>query len=1223
MSLFKGFLKKGAVLLCALLLMLVFDETRAPAAENAQPLQLLSRSPQHDVLPSSLLTPEQQAWIAQKKVLRLGVSSPQYPPFDIINNRAEFEGITADYIGLIEEMLHVKAEVKIFGSRRSALNALQNGEIDLLGSATQFDQHDAKILLSEPYASEQSVLVTRANEKRAMGHYLAGRTLAMAEGFLPADWVRAQYPQATLQIFPGYREAVAAVAFGNADVYLGDLYPISKNFLNNMRVLKFADFPPKTFSFATRENNQPLLDIINSTLAAVSTEEQLSILQRWHIGRSSMLLSQQIFQLSDQEKNWITQHPLVRVAVINGFAPLTFVDDDGNYRGITIDVLSQIRLRTGISFEIREANSVSELKHMVSDGKADMIGALTPSNDRKQKLLFTRPYMTNAFVMVARQGTHSPASLSQMNGKKLAVIQGTGMIDKIRQQYPLIQLVEADNASAVLAMLDKGQADGALNTLVNSEYQIARYYRNSLRIVSTVGTSPAYFSFAVPDASPELLSILDKVMLSISPDELDVIGNLWRPNNMVASDNFWRENRTVIYSVVAFALGLLLVSLFWATWLRRQVALKQRAQNALNDQLELMREMINGTPHAIYIRDRDGRLSQCNDSYLQDIGVSREEVLGKHIADDNLFGDREQSDKYYRDFLTVMESGQPDFQDRRFTHPVTGENKTLFHWILPYRDASGTVRGVIGGWLDISDRKKLLEELSLAKEQAEEANRAKTTFLSTMSHEIRTPLNAIIGMLEMSIKAAQEDRLDLQAMEVAFSSANGLVELVGDILDIARIESGKLELNLQPANVRAITESVIRVFSGLAVQKGLSLTLNLSDDCDCEVNIDPLRYKQILSNLIGNAIKFTTTGSVAVSIAMNKTQDSLRREIVMEVRDTGVGISESDLQKLFAPFTQVGHYAQQVRQGTGLGLVICKTLCEKMGGGISIKSQPDLGTRVEARVFAEWREQGKHKATPAAAVASVPRAASQPLRILVVDDYRANRLLLTKQLSYLGHQVSEAQDGTEGLACWQREPRFDVVITDCNMPRMNGYQLAAALRDAEKLSGAAPCLILGFTANAQMEETTRCLDAGMDGCLFKPSTLQDLADWLQQVSPPVTACNRADDFVASVSALTGGDIALMAQLTQELQRSSHEDRELLQQALQMPDVDELAGLAHKISGGARIVGAASLVAACKTLEDACKALPPGKHAVQQAANGLLQEIDRFLKILAETLNRNE
>lgn len=162
----------------------------------------------------------------------------------------------------------------------------------------------------------------------------------MATGYLPPDWVQQQYPHAILQTYPSYQQAIGAVAFGDADVFLGDLYPINRNFLNNIRVVGFADFPARNLSFGVRPDNQLLRQAIDIALAEVSNEERLNILQRWHVGRSASVLNQQIFQLSDEEKRWVVQHKKVRVAAIDGFAPLTFTDDDGNYRGITIDVLT-------------------------------------------------------------------------------------------------------------------------------------------------------------------------------------------------------------------------------------------------------------------------------------------------------------------------------------------------------------------------------------------------------------------------------------------------------------------------------------------------------------------------------------------------------------------------------------------------------------------------------------------------------------------------------------------------------------------------------------------------------------------------------------------------------------------------------------------------------------------------------------------------------------------
>lgn len=1207
----KSLLYKVALPVMVFLALLILHDEAIPAAERPMDLTLLSRSPQLKHPPTQSLNAVQQQWLASKTQLVVGIALPQYPPFTVINNKSEFEGITADYIGLMATLIGKPIKVKVYANQNAAYEALENGNVDLLGGMTQFEKPNEHLTLTQPYATEQAIMAMRSNASRTLSSDLAGENIAMAAGYLPLAWVQQQFPHASIQTYPSYQQAIGAVAFGDADVFLGDLYPISRNFLNNIRVVGLADFPAKTLAFATRPDNVLLKQILDIALAEVSNEERLNILQRWHVGRSASVLNQQIFELTESERQWIRQHRKVRVAAIDGFAPLTFTDDDGNYRGITIDVLSQIRLRTGLDFEIKSAGSVDEMQSLLQQGDVDMIGALTPSPQRKNGLNFSRAYFTSAFVMVVRQQANAPRNLSDLGRKKLAVINGTRMADTLRSQYPDIQIVNASNANDALAMLSRGQVDAAINTLANTEYQIARYYRNRMRISATLGESPAFISFGIPPQSHELQQIIDKVMLSIPPDEMDVIGNLWRPNNMVASENFWRENRVAILTGSAFAAALIMVSLLWAIWLRRQIRIKSRIQRELNDQLEFMHDMINGTPNATYIRDASGRLTQCNDSFLQDLGATREQVINQSLLSSNLFADEQQTQRYIHDFYQVLSSGQPLFKDRTFQHLGSGQLKTIFHWILPYRDAEGRVKGVIGGWLDISERRQLLEALNLAKEEAEAASRAKTQFLSTMSHEIRTPLNAVLGMLELARKSADKNRVDHQALDVASDAANELVELLGDILDVARIEAGKLTLQPERANLQQLCKSVVRIFQGMAEQKSLSLTLEMQPDCSEDVLIDPLRFKQILSNLIGNALKFTAQGGVSVAVRI---EQQARWHIALSVSDSGKGISREDQARLFAPFSQVGSHGEQTQRGTGLGLIICKTLCEKMDGSISLESQPGIGTRIDVQLFADRLPQGEPQQEPVS-VASAQRHSS--LRILIADDFRANRLLLTRQLQFLGHQVLEASDGRQALHLWRQQP-LDVVITDCRMPEMDGYALAQAIRAEEALRNGSACTILGFTANALPEEIIRCREAGMDGCMFKPSTLEDLQRWLDPVTrqPVPEALPGNDDVSDAMRKLAGGDATLVSELMQEMLASYQQDMLALTAALADDDRDALLELAHKVKGSARLTGSAELVARCVELEISCHAPSPLRKEIAEAGRALLAEIRRALNTLS-------
>nr|WP_157222939.1 transporter substrate-binding domain-containing protein [Pseudomonas sp. GM25] len=1189
-----------------------------PAVAEPESLHLLGRSSVDDY--SVSLDEQDWTWLRHKRTLLLGASAPDYSPFGITANGDDYEGLTADYAQLIAQLLHIKVEVRRYPSRAEVIAALRSGEIDLLGTANGFEAADPALALSVEYANDQPTLVTRIGDSQSLSVDLAGKRVAMLYHYLPVDAVKAFYPDAQVQLYPSTLSAIGAVAFGQADVYLGDSitsnYLISKNYLNNVQLSDFSTMEVQPFAFAVDRSNARLLHILNTAMEAIPASERMTILRRWSAGGSSMP-GRQTLHFSATEQRWIDQHPRVKVAINENFLPLTFLDDDGNFRGISADVLTKVSQRTGLKFDLQRADSVHDLIDQVTSGQADMLAAFTPSIERENSLRFTRPYLTNPFVLVTPVGADRPQTLDEMAGKRLALIRGNVLKGYLAEQFPQVRLVPAQNAVDAMAMVARGEADGAINSLISARYMISRQYRNRLQVTSTVGTVPARIALATNRGALELYSILDKALLSITPEEMDELTNRWR-NEVVIDDSYWLRNRSAIIQGFAIAAVLLLLALLWIGYLRMLMRKRRQAERALGDQLEFMRVLIDGTPHPIYVRDREGRLMTCNAGYLQVFGVEREAVIGKSVTE-GVLSDAAEAQSFHEDYLQVMEDGEPRIQDRTLTLGP-GRELTIYHWMLPYRGSDGKVGGMIAGWIDISERQRLVQELQVAKEGADDANRAKTTFLATMSHEIRTPMNAVIGMLELALKKADQGVLDRFAIEVASGAARGMLDLIGDILDIARIESGRLSLAPERANLRELIESVARIFEGLARQKQLRLQLDLDALINVDVLIDPLRFKQVLSNLLSNAIKFTDAGHVRLSARADSATGEERLALCLRVEDSGRGISPEDQQRLFSPFTQADNHGQASRGGSGLGLVISRTLCEMMGGTLSLQSTVGEGTQIEVCLRLPVLEP-----QPRMPVAEVePAVVAHSLNVLVIDDYPANRLLLSQQLSYLGHQVTDAEDGAHGLRAWRNEV-FDVVITDCNMPIMNGYDLVRAIRQEEAERGLPRSLVLGFTANAQAQEQERCLEAGMDDCLFKPISLKDLNARLAQAEPRVRSvaddapdAPAPDDIdLSSLEQLTRGDRESVKSLLTDLAASNDDDMAKLLRLFTQHDLPGLADLAHRVKGGARIIKAATLIDACEALEAATQGLDSAQltvavDALQQSMERLAERLDAYI-----------
>jgi PAS domain S-box-containing protein len=515
-------------------------------------------------------------------------------------------------------------------------------------------------------------------------------------------------------------------------------------------------------------------------------------------------------------------------------------------------------------------------------------------------------------------------------------------------------------------------------------------------------------------------------------------------------------------------------------------------RKAAEEQVTFQASLLDQVRNAVIATDLLGRIIYWNRFSEVLYQWKADEVLGQSIAKTILPPEKEALMKEVMD--DIMRYGY-----RESEHMVRRKDGTLFpafYFFSTLSDEEGRRMGFVGVSIDLTERKKVEQDLQRAKERAESATKAKSAFLANMSHEIRTPMNAVIGftglLLNTSIDPEQRDYI-----ETIRSSGDSLLAVISDILDFSKIEGGMLDLEKEAFELQECLETSMNMVAEVAASKGLSLSYTTEPLVPGQLLGDLTRLRQILVNLLGNAVKFTETGSIQVNVSSFCTSGN-EYEIQFMVQDTGIGISEDRMSRLFQSFSQVDASTTRKYGGTGLGLAICKHLAELMGGRIWAESCTGKGSTFYFTIQAEASTEPYARRLAEASALPLDLSDQQrqkSLRILLAEDNAVNQKVAMRMLKSLGYRADVAANGLEVLRALQSYP-YDVVLMDVQMPEMDGLE---ATRNIRRIQGRQPHII-AMTAHAMKGDREECLGAGMNDYVSKPVRIEELYAALQRSS---------------------------------------------------------------------------------------------------------------------------